>query len=497
MDRSIFFYIQQEAHKSRQKFEEYHNNLHVEYERKLARLNHVPPKEVKRPEEWQSDCKHNPYYVLRNLKSISKSITKKIKSGSYVPHTPFNKQIPKKGGGWRTVSIYQLPDSAVSDKYYHDLLRKNKHRFSSFAYAYRNDRNVHFAIQDIANELRKSPRIFVAEFDFRDFFGSISHEYLLKQLNQNCFIINPTEKRIISAFLVGRDKGIPQGTSISLFLANMVCWELDRRFEDEGLRFARYADDTIIWTRDYSKICKAFEIINEFSDLCGVQINYNKSDGISLLQKQGMRSEFENSKSFIEFLGYKVSVDSIGIKNSSVLKIKRQISYILYKNLIQPIRTLPITASHLPQANFDRDYLSAIMQIRRYLYGNLSEHTLQKYLNGSYVKLTFKGVMSFYPLIDDEAQMKLLDKWLISTILNVLRKRKRLLKSNVNLDALTFPYNLTGANIIKNSKSHTVHGKEGLFQIPSFMRIYLAIRKGVGNLGIEKMINPNSTYYEG
>jgi len=58
---------------------------------------------------------------------------------------------------------------------------------------------------------------------------------------------------------------------------------------------------------------------------------------------------------------------------------------------------------------------------------------------------------------------------------------------------------MPGVNLfsIQNRKSHSINGKEGLFQIPSFMRIYLAIRKGVGNLGIEKMIHPNSTYYEG
>jgi hypothetical protein len=32
--------------------------------------------------------------------------------------------------------------------------------------------------------------------------------------------------------------------------------------------------------------------------------------------------------------------------------------------------------------------------------------------------------MSFYPLLSDENQMKELDRWLLSTILIVLKKRK-------------------------------------------------------------------------
>src|SRR5690606_35810978 len=212
--------------------------------------------------------------------------------------------------------------SAVSDRFYHNLLSKNKHRFSSLTYAYRNDRNIHFAIQDIANELNAVPRIFVAEFDFSNFFGSIDHAYLYKQLEKNAFLVSNTELEIIKAFLSSNDKGIPMGTSISLFLANVVCWKLDRDLEDEGVRFARYADDTIIWSKDYGKISKAFEIISRFSDETGIGINYKKSDGISLLQSNQIPSEFHNTKEFVEFLGYKISTDSISIKEKSVVKIK-------------------------------------------------------------------------------------------------------------------------------------------------------------------------------
>ena len=424
MEKIILKTIEDEAKKSAEKYQLYHNYLQIAYERKKRRLKKVDSKEVKIPDEWGFNKKHNPFYVLKHKKSIAKAIAKKIRSKSYMPGTPFEKEIPKKNGGTRTISIYQLPDSAVSDKFYHDLLKKNKHRFSSFSYAYRNDRNIHFAIQDIANELRQSPRIFVAEFDFSNFFGSVDHDYIRKQLNENCFLISATEEHVIDAFLKGREKGIPLGTSISLFLANLVCWRLDRKLEDEGLRFARYADDTIIWTRDYSKICKAFEIINDFSSATRIMVNYDKSDGISLLQKKGMKSEFGKVKDHIDFLGYSITTSNIGIRKSSVANIKKQISYLVYKNLIQPIRSTPVGAARFPRKNKDEDFLTAISEIRRYLYGNLTEITLKKFLNGTYVKLNFKGIMSFYPLIDDEFQMKELDKWLLSTILNVLRKKK-------------------------------------------------------------------------
>jgi len=39
-----------------------------------------------------------------------------------------------------------------------------------------------------------------------------------------------------------RERGIPQGTSISLFLANVAPWDLDRSLERLGVSFVRYAD---------------------------------------------------------------------------------------------------------------------------------------------------------------------------------------------------------------------------------------------------------------
>lgn len=492
MFNAILQAIEEEATKSAEEYHLYHNYLNIDYSRKKKRLKKIPQKEIKIPEEWNQNKKHNPFYVLKHIEKIANAIADKIKLRTYHPEKPFEKEIPKKNGGTRTISIYQLPDSAVSDKFYHDLLKKNKHRFSSFAYAYRNDRNIHFAIQDISNELKQSPRIFIAEFDFSNFFGSIDHSYISRQLKENCFLISPTEEYVIQSFLKGRERGIPLGTSISLFIANMVCWRLDRKLEDEGLRFARYADDTIVWTKDYSKICKAFEIINDFSNNAGILINYDKSDGISLLQKAGMRSEFVNPKSHIDFLGYKLSVTNIAIRESSIRNIKKQISYLLYKNLIYPLKTNPVQAARFPTPEKDEDFLTAVSEIRRYLYGNLSEITLKKFLNGTYVKLNFKGIMSFYPLVDDEEQMKEMDRWLVSTILNALRKRKKLLQA-LGYSVDFFPFDLSSKELVNMCKTT----RSRLFQIPSFLRIYLALQMGVKNLGIEQVMNPESKYYSG
>lgn len=497
MEKILLDNISSQAKELINKYQGYQNYLHISHLRKKQMFNSPPPKIVGTPIEWQLDKKFNPFYVMKRKKQIAKSVSQKILKGEYVPNHPYKKTIPKVSGGTRVINVYQIQDSAVSDRFYSNLLSKNKHRFSSLTYAYRNDRNIHFAIQDIANELKFTPRIFVAEFDFSDFFGSINHDYLFKQLKSNSFLVSKIEYQIIRAFLKNHEKGIPLGTSISLFLANVVCWKLDRNLEDEGVRFARYADDTIIWSKDYSKISRAFDIISNFSHETGIEINYKKSNGISLLQSNQIPSEFLNTKESIEFLGYKISTEKVSIKDQSIIKIKSQISYLLYNNLIKPLKPKSIHPRNIPIGGLDKNFLSVIMQIRRYLYGNLTEETLKKYINGTYKILTFKGIMSFYPLIDDIEQLKELDKWLLSTVINILKLRKQILIEKVkHFDEDQFPYNNKKDSLLRNCKSIIIGGKKGLLEIPSFLRVHNAIQIGLINEGIEKVMNPQSGYYE-
>jgi hypothetical protein len=471
----------------------YHNALHLEHERKSRRLSSPGVKDVKTPAYWIKDKKFNPFYVRKHKKQIAHSIAKKIIAGTYTPNKPEIKKIPKSSGGTRSVTIYQIPDAAVSRMIYEQLIRKNKHRFSSFSYAYRNDRNVHFAIQDIGIELAQNSRIYVAEFDFSKFFDSIDHKYLFEQFSNNGFLISTPEKQIIKSFLGEDGKGIPQGTSISLFLANLVCWRLDRELEQAGLRFARYADDTIIWSTDYDRISKASQIINDFSFDTGVAINSEKSKGIRLLCEQKMKVEMESTH-FIDFLGYSISTKNISIKKSSENKIKRQISYILYKHLIQPLRGTKLAALKIPANNKDENLVSAIMEIRRYLYGDLTDQMIANYINGVSNRIFFKGIMSFYPLINDENQLKELDGWLVTAVYKGVNIRGKLLKAwGYNRDH-NFPFNVSHGEIITEFRKQKIHGKK-LLKLPSFYFIYQALSKGLTDFGVEGVMNPTSNTY--
>ncbi len=493
MERILERFIGEEAKKHIERYHKYHNSLHIECKRIEKRLILHKDKEIKIPNYWNIDKKHNPFYVLKNRKAIAKSITKKIKEQGYTPNIPYIFKKQKKDGGTRPISIFQIHDAAISNYYYKRLLSKNKHRFSSFSYAYRDDRNVHFAIQDIALELKKKPRMFIAEFDFSKFFDTIDHTFLLKQLLENGFLISKDEEYIINSFLNIQEKkmGIPQGTSLSLFLANVTCWQLDRKLENLGLRFARYADDTLIWSNDYNKILKAFDVIEEFSKEAKVKINYSKSEGISLLAAKGIPIELIKNKEYVNFLGYKITSNSIGIKDESILKIKERITSILYQNLLFPLKKHNNMKTEIKE-NYDRDYFIALSQIRRYLYGDLTDKQIDRYKMGQIKKLVFKGIMSFYLLVDDRNQLKELDSWLRRTIISTLNLRKRYLKT-YEIQVSDFPYNLTYKNIV--NMSLIKDPKNGTYRIPSFLKIRDAIEIGLKNEGIIKIMNPKADLY--
>ena len=374
------------------------------------------------------------------------------------------------------------------------MLAKNRHRFSSFSYAYRNDRNVHFAIQDIAVDISQEARTFIAEFDFSDFFGSIQHDYLYSQLHENGFLVSDEEEAVIRAFLASRVKGIPQGTSISLFLANLVCWKIDKALEKAGLKFARYADDTVIWSPDYAAICKSFTIINDFSREAGVLINAKKSDGISLLSRDGLPAEIASKDNF-NFLGYAIGVGKISIKKSAEIRIKKQIAYLLYRSMIQPLKAMPLKGLIIPANNRDKALLISIMQVRRYMYGGLSNRDMTDYISGRKKHLHFKGVMSFYPLLNDENQLRNLDGWLVSVIYRCIQLRSRLLISHGHNRQHSFPFNVTHEDLVEQLARRRIKGKP-LLEIPSFTLIYRALQRGVREDGIEKVMHPESLKYE-
>jgi RNA-directed DNA polymerase len=341
--------INSEALKLIKRHERYAQDLADEFKRRNRRTGADNAPIVLRPSYWSLSPGFNPYLVRSRAADIASSVRVSLRDRQFAPRNAVSYEVQKEDGSPRTVSVFQIADSAVSRQVFHRLLEKNRQKLSAYSFAYRADLTVHDAIQHIAADISHRPRIFVAEYDFSKYFDSIDHDHIWQTLDRQRFLVTDVEDQVLRAFvgtptLAGPDyvesggdrraKGVPQGTSVSLFLANVAAWPLDRALERLGVGFARYADDTLIWSHDYARLCEAVDAVNEAAASIGAELNLRKSDGISILAPGEAPVEFK-SKTSVDFVGYSFSSSGISIRPESIRRIKERMAYLIYRNLLE------------------------------------------------------------------------------------------------------------------------------------------------------------------
>lgn len=392
---------------------------------------------------WEYHPSHNPFRVRARAASIAFSIDRAIKDNRYVPLPPTGFAVKKHGGGSRTVTAFSIADEVVSKRLYSTLMAKNRARLSPRSYAYRKDLRVHDAIAHVASEWNRAHRLYIAQYDFSDYFGSVSHDYVWRAISDLGIVTTRTERRLINAFLRApyptvapksfgditepRTVGIHQGTTVSLLLANIAATPLDRELERLGVSFVRYADDIVIWSRDYSNLGRAVEELHRFSDQSKCHINHEKSPGVRLLVESPAEvAEFRSARS-IEFLSHEISLRSISIADRVMVSAKKKILDYIYNNLLrEPIHGTQ-DLSRL-KGGIDRDYVALMAQLRAFLYGSISESQLRRMLKGPIPPdLQLGGLIARHPMANDRDQVLQFDTWVSTRVWLAMRKRERLL----------------------------------------------------------------------
>lgn len=479
--------IQQEIEREARRLilaQERRHRLHAEEQRRLNRRSTKPyALPASNPPGWWSiDQGFDPYLVRSRQTHVAHSLQQKLQRLEYVPRRPVERKIPKPNGDERSVNVYQVADSAVSKMLFESLLRKNLPMMSARSYAYRKDLTVQDAVRYIKSALHGRKRMYVAEYDFSAYFDNISHAFLYDTLDH--FFVTGVERAVIEAFLVTpaapssayqssggtpRSQGIPQGTSISLFLANIAAWRMDRALEDHGVGFVRYADDTLIWSTDYGRLVAAVEILEHHANAMDVPINFDKSNGVRLLVAEDVKSEITATKS-VEYLGYELRLGSTSIKQSNEKKIRQRIQQLIFESLLRE----PLSGTQEPSRlthRLDKDYVVAIARLKRYLYGDLSEREVRRYQAHGAPLRRFKGMMAAFPLLDDDATLRALDEWMLSCLWLAMKKRGELLSAAFNLTVLPAPHGLS-RNDLRYYKS--VSSRTGTtidLRVPSVRRI--------------------------
>ena len=130
--------------------------------------------------------------------------------------------------------------------------------------------------------------------------------------------------------------------------------------------------------------------------------------------------------------------------------------------------------------------VTCINEIRRYLYGRVSEKTVSECLSDKKKPLEkTRGLLSYYPLIDKPANLQELDGWLLNVIHRAQVARNKLMKSKGPAHVYTEKELLSGSWYRR--KRPPVETK-----LPSFFRIWLYTRKCLQVYGLMSF---RSTYY--
>lgn len=472
-----------------------------------------PPLEF--PQIWSLSKHFDPRYCLKRADFLGRVLWQKIQDGSYDPSPAVRMGIPKGNGDIRTIMGFSIPDAAISNLFYRRLRDKNSSLFSPFSYAYFKDRGLFDAVIQLRSYLDSS-QAYLVEMDFSKYFDTIEHRYLEHLLENERFNFSQAERTVIGKLLrhrisdrsdysihatERRKRGVPQGSSISLFLANLAGHELDRSLEQINGRFVRFADDVAVVTKSYSdavKVTKAFERHCNYS---GISINHDKSDGISLLRpasKLQERSFFVdrddghhiNVKDSFDFIGHKFTRQSTLLSDRSIRRAKARISKIIYLNLLYPLQFGAYNPARTSGSGFDWDLVNCINEIRRFVYGHLSEHELRRFVDGGTRIRAFRGFLGFCPLVDSVQQFAALDGWMVDVLRRGLNERYR----RMSTQGFSVPAGRTPARhqLIDGSWfSHTSYDLET--RLPSFALAWRASRKRFKLLGLDAFENPS--YY--
>jgi len=259
------------------------------------------------------------------LKQHWKSLKANLLEETYRPTAVKRVEIPKPDGSKRKLGIPTVIDRFIQQAIAQVLQQHWDKDFHDHSYGFRPKRSAHQAVR-YAQQTIQSGYTWLVDLDLKSFFDEVNHDRLMKRLQ-----LRMTDKvllRLINRYLkagvqingknVTSIKGVPQGGPLSPVLSNIILDELDWELEQRHHKFARYADDCIIFVKSNIAGERVMKSITHFIEASlRLKVNTQKS----AVDRPGNRT----------FLGFTFSRrgSKLKVSHKAILKLKatvRQLS---------------------------------------------------------------------------------------------------------------------------------------------------------------------------